>query len=177
MRPRVRPHSVGSPQKNRPLEDSGSTQKFFFSAATAKAFTTVFAGRAFTRTSLPNIILLPALVAGFTRVLILVKPGRVNTPLLFTSSAAMRARVSMAFVATFLFSSHAPAIASAKPPFDMGLPVAFALTTAFMAGAFAFMAVALVAAAFEARFGSITAELEGAKGQIANRQCPHLSPH
>merc|ERR1719408_595695 len=131
-------------------------QKFFFSAATGKAFTTVFAGLAFTRTSLPNIIFFPALVAGFVRVLILAKPGMVKTPLFFTSTAPMRARLSMAWEATFLLSSHVPAIASAKPPFDMGRPVFFALTTAFMAGAFvAFMAAAFVATTFVARFGSI----------------------
>merc|ERR1719150_1833730 len=60
-------------------------QMDFFSAAVQNAFTTVFAGFAFTTTVFPNISLLPALVAGFTRVLIMQSPGMVNLPALFTS--------------------------------------------------------------------------------------------
>merc|ERR1712006_76963 len=61
----------------------------FFSAAAGKTFTTVFAGFALTLTSLPNIVLTPALVAGFVRVLMRHKPGMANTPVFFTSFAAM----------------------------------------------------------------------------------------
>merc|ERR1712025_384153 len=56
----------------------------FLSAETTKAFTTVLAGRAFTTTSLPNIMRLPAFVAGFTRVLTMHTPGTTNLPAFFT---------------------------------------------------------------------------------------------
>merc|ERR1712110_914824 len=45
-------------------------QMLFLIAATGNAFTTVLAALALTITSFPNSIFLPALVAGFTRVLI-----------------------------------------------------------------------------------------------------------
>merc|ERR1712032_948713 len=62
-----------------------AAQMLCFKAATGKAFTIFRAGFAFTTTTFPKTSLLPALVAGFMRVLILQSPGRVNTPLLFTS--------------------------------------------------------------------------------------------
>merc|ERR1712008_74550 len=55
-------------------------QIWALNAATAKALTTVLAGFAFTIVSLPNITFLVALVAGFLLVLILARPGMVNTP-------------------------------------------------------------------------------------------------
>merc|ERR1712129_691539 len=58
-----------------------------FNAATGNALTTVLAGFAFTSVSLPKMILLVALVAGFLRVLILARPGMVNTPVFFASAA------------------------------------------------------------------------------------------
>merc|ERR1712061_4109 len=64
------------------------TQTDFLSAATAKALTMVFAGLALTITILPKISLLPALVAGFRRVLIMHKPGIVHFPFFFTSCEA-----------------------------------------------------------------------------------------
>merc|ERR1719436_1443256 len=101
----------------------GRVQMLRFRAATANAFTTVFAGFAFTMTVLPNISRDPALVAGFTLVLILQRPGMVNTPLLFTSLAAISARQLMAFVHCDLLSSHCAASASASPPFVIDAPL------------------------------------------------------
>merc|ERR1719150_1496439 len=59
-------------------------QTLLFNADTGKALTTVLAGLAFTITSLPNTSLFPAFVAGFNRVLIMQRPGKVNLPTLFT---------------------------------------------------------------------------------------------
>merc|ERR1712137_825456 len=64
-------------------------QNSSFSAFAAKAFTTVFAGLAFTSTTLPNISRLPALVAAFLRVLIMHSPGTTNLPLFLVSCAAI----------------------------------------------------------------------------------------
>merc|ERR1712149_96998 len=64
-------------------------QTCFFSAATGKAFTIVLAGFAFTLVSLPNIILTPAFVAGFVRVLMRQRPGTVKIPAFLTSAVAM----------------------------------------------------------------------------------------
>merc|ERR1712072_1618208 len=50
---------------------AATVQTLAFRAATGKAFTTFFAGLAFTMTTLPKTSLLPAFVAGFIRVLIL----------------------------------------------------------------------------------------------------------
>merc|ERR1719249_454521 len=59
--------SRGTPTANRHAEEphpaKQGAQMDFFSAAVQNAFTTVFAGFAFTTTVLPNISLLPALVA------------------------------------------------------------------------------------------------------------------
>merc|ERR1712226_1032737 len=63
-------------------------QNCFLRADTAKAFTTVLAGFALTIVILPKISLFPALVAGFTRVLILQSPGSVKMPFFFTSAVA-----------------------------------------------------------------------------------------
>eukprot|EP00974_Lingulodinium_polyedra_P055195 5306498-Lingulodinium_polyedra.AAC.1 len=58
---------------------------FFWRAIAGNAFTTFLASLALTTTVLPKISLLPALVAGFVRVLISRSPGIVNTPELWTS--------------------------------------------------------------------------------------------
>merc|ERR1712039_532316 len=81
------------------------TQIEFFSAATAKALTTVLAGFAFTITSLPKISFLPAFVAGFMRVLIMHRPGIVHFPVFFTSCVATLVRVSSTLVTCDFFSS------------------------------------------------------------------------
>merc|ERR1740129_519546 len=98
------------------------TQMLCFKDATANALTTVFAGFAFTTTSLPNIILFPALVAGLTLVLILHSPWTVNNPLLFTSLAPTSARTPMSFEQIDFFKSVFAASASARTPFDIGAP-------------------------------------------------------
>merc|ERR1719422_1473664 len=90
-------------------------QMDFFSAPTGNAFTTVLAGLAFTTISLPKAITLPALVAGFTRVLIMQSPGMVNLPAFFTSFVATVARVFKIFAASDFLSSYAVAMASARP--------------------------------------------------------------
>merc|ERR1719402_1807340 len=89
-------------------------QNAFFSDATANALTTVFAGLAFTIVSLPKIFFFPALVAGFLRVLILQRPGKVKTLIFFSSAVAISARLARTFVASFFLSSHPVARASAK---------------------------------------------------------------
>merc|ERR1712032_237682 len=78
-------------------------QTDFFSAATAKALTMVLAGLAMT--IFPKISLLPALVAGFMRVLIMHKPGIVHFPAFFTSEVATLASVSRTLVTCDFFSS------------------------------------------------------------------------
>merc|ERR550525_1642658 len=80
-------------------------QKAFFNADTGNAFTTVLAGLAFTMTTLPKTSLLPALVAGFKRVLIMHKPGSTNLPALFTCCVPISAKLFTAFAHTAFFSS------------------------------------------------------------------------
>merc|ERR1719324_1752867 len=61
----------------------------FLRAAAGNALTIVLAGLAATFTSLPNMFLTPAFVAGFMRVLIRHNPGILKTPVFFTSFAAI----------------------------------------------------------------------------------------
>jgi len=89
-------------------------QIWAFNAATAKALTTVLAGFAFTIVSLPNITFLVALVAGFLLVLILARPGMVNTPAFFTSAVPTSANEARSLVTTPFFSSAPVASASAS---------------------------------------------------------------
>merc|ERR1740129_1790863 len=81
-------------------------QMLAFRAATGNAFTTFFAGLALMMVILPNISLLPALVAGFMRVLMRQRPGKVKTPDFFTSAVPISARMLMTLLATDFFSSH-----------------------------------------------------------------------
>merc|ERR1712125_94321 len=128
--PRARPsparHSVGFPQGpfrcEEPAELANLTQNWFFSAATANAFTTVFAGFAFTIVTFPNISRLPAFVAGFTRVFTRQSPGTVKTEFFFSSAAATPARASMTFAAWDFLSSHVPARDSARAPLVIAFP-------------------------------------------------------
>merc|ERR1719188_723332 len=113
------------------------TQMLFFKAATQKALTTVLAGFAFTMVSFPKISLLPALVAGFTRVLIITNPGMVNLPLFFTSLVATSAKLSSTLFTTAGFCSVAAASAAAMPLFDKAAPALAAFFIAFIAGAMA----------------------------------------
>merc|ERR1712138_304796 len=125
----------------------GFAQMDFLSAATGKAFTTVLAGFAATLTSLPNINRLPALVAGFFLVLIIIKPGSTNLPTLFTCVAPTSASASMIFEHSAFFISQAVASASAMAPFPRAAPAALGLAffafiafIAFIAFGAAFMA-------------------------------------
>merc|ERR1711978_296290 len=90
-----------------------STQMLAFRAATGKALTIFFAGLALTMHILPKISFLPALVAGFTRILRRQRPGMVKMPSFFTAAVAISARLAIALVATAFFSSHFVARASA----------------------------------------------------------------
>merc|ERR1719281_2028991 len=86
----------------------------FLSAATGKAFTTVFAGFAFTLVSLPKIILVHAFVAGLVLVLMRHRPGMVNTPVFLTSFVATVTRLfRMGFDETH-YISHGRAVAIAE---------------------------------------------------------------
>merc|ERR1719265_1891878 len=107
----------------RSLSSTGN-QMDFLSADTGNAFTTVFAGLAATTTSLPNINLFPALVAGFFLVLIMTKPGMTNLPTLLTCFAPISARASTILEQSDFFTSDAAARASAMPPLDSALPAA-----------------------------------------------------
>merc|ERR1719486_648449 len=123
--------SVTTPSLNCNVRDT--YQMDFLIAATGKAFTTVRAGLAATTTSLPNIILLPFLVAGFFLVLIMQSPGMTNLPALFTCTAPTLASASRIFVHWDFFVSVAVAIASAMPPFERDTCLAFMAFFAFMA--------------------------------------------
>merc|ERR1719197_175258 len=99
------------------------------------ALTTVFAGCAFTFTSLPNIILVPAFVAGFTRVLMRKRFGTLKIPFFFTSAAAMATKLSSTSRQTFAFNSCSSAMAAVKALFVMALLLflAFIALGAFIA--------------------------------------------
>merc|ERR1739845_159663 len=101
-------------------------------AATGKAFTTVLAGFAFTFISWPKAILTPALVAGFTRVLILQSPGIVKMPVFFTSVVARVAKLSRSPEHTFAFISCCSASVLIRAPFVMTLLPDFMDFIAFM---------------------------------------------
>merc|ERR1712190_410463 len=78
----------------------GDPQNSSLSAFAGKALTMVFAGFAFTMTTLPKISRFPALVAFFWRVLIITTPGITNLPFFFASVVAMLARVLKAVLMT-----------------------------------------------------------------------------
>merc|ERR1719152_851619 len=119
-------------------------QTLFFRAATAKALTMVLAGLAFTRTSLPKAMRLPALVAGLCLVLIMQTPGITNLPVPFTSLLAISAKASSTLLISDLFFSTAAPRASAMAPLLMDLApfMAFMPFMAFIAF-FAIVAVAV----------------------------------
>merc|ERR1719343_844299 len=99
-------------------------QMLAFNAAAGNALTTVLAGFALTIVSLPNMILLVALVAGFLRVLILARPGIVNTPFFFTSAAPISPNAPKSLVTTLFFSSALVASESARAPLVMAFAAA-----------------------------------------------------
>merc|ERR1719382_1774152 len=94
-------------------------------AAAGNAFTIFLAGLALTMVILPKISLLPALVAGFMRVLMRHSPGKEKMPAFFTSAVAISARLLMTLEARDFFSSHFVATASAMAPLVMALLPAF----------------------------------------------------
>merc|ERR1711972_877360 len=104
------------------------------SAAAGNAFTTVFAGLALTMHTLPNISLLPALVAGFTRVLILHRPAMLKAPFFLTSAVTASARPAMYSRTIFGFTSHLVATAAINAPLLMA---AFPFMAFFMGGSIA----------------------------------------
>merc|ERR1719248_410364 len=102
-----------------------SSQICFLRAATAKAFTTVFAGFAFTLVSLPNITFTHAFVAGLVLVLIRQTPGMVNTPDFLTSLVATVTRLFKMLEQAFVFKPCSVAMAFNKAPFVIAFAPAF----------------------------------------------------
>merc|ERR1712226_214755 len=97
----------------------GDPQNSSLSAFAGKAFTTVFAGFAFTMTTLPKTSRFPALVAFFWRVLIITTPGITTLPFFFVSVVAMLARVLKAVLITPFFTSQLSASAAVRAPLVM----------------------------------------------------------
>merc|ERR1719261_2224192 len=133
----------------------GFAQMAFLIAATGKAFTTVLAGFAATVTSLPNMRRLPAFVAGFFLVLIMIRPGSTNLPALFTWVAPTSASASMIFEHSAFFISQAVARASAMAPFPRATPAALGLAFMGFLAFIAFMAFIVFATAFIAFIAAI----------------------
>merc|ERR1711924_121321 len=90
---------------------SWSSQICFFSAATGKALTTVFAGFALTLVSLPNITLTHAFVAGLALVLMRQMPGSVKTPFFLTSLVPTDTRLFKTLEQDFVFKPCSVAMA------------------------------------------------------------------
>merc|ERR1712146_299182 len=106
------------------------------SAATAKAFTTVFAGFALTFLSSPNIILTHAFVAGLVLVLMRQMPGIVKMPVFLTSFVATVTRLFKMLEKSLVFISFSVASNFSKAPFDMAFELlAFIDFMAFFMGA------------------------------------------
>merc|ERR1719160_2217193 len=101
------------------------TQICFFNAATGYALTMVFAGRALTLVSLPNITLTPALVAGLVRVFKRHRPGIVKMPFFLTSWVATATKLLTTSEHTFCFKPCSVARALVTAPLVMALPPAF----------------------------------------------------
>merc|ERR1719282_1651383 len=115
-RPRTLEAAGGVPGSNAQSVCKAGAQNSSFSTLAGKTFTTVLAGFALTRTTLPNISLLPAFVAGFMRVLIVTRSGILNFPFFFVSATAMLANVLSALLATARFTSQLSAIAAKRAP-------------------------------------------------------------
>merc|ERR1719352_283202 len=139
----------------KPKRKCSVAQMDFLSAATGNAFTTVLAGFAATVTSLPNMSRLPALVAGFFLVLIIIKPGSTNLPALFTCVAPTSASASMIFEHSAFFNSHAVVRASAMAPFPRAAPAALGLAFIGFLAFIAFIAFIVFATAFIAFIAAI----------------------
>merc|ERR1719478_551238 len=102
-------------------------------AATAKAFTTVLAGLAFTFLISPKISFVQAFVAGLTLVLMRQRPGMVKTPVFFTSFAAMSPRLLRIAEHSLFFMLCSVARVEIKAPFVITAPLFFAVFMAFIA--------------------------------------------
>merc|ERR1719421_2154816 len=100
---------------------SWSSQICFLSAATGKAFTTVFAGFALTLVSLPNITFTHAFVAVLMRQI----PGSVKMPVFFTSFVARAARLVITPEQAFCFKPCSVAMAFVNAPFVIAFALAF----------------------------------------------------
>merc|ERR1719213_1319947 len=102
----------------------------------ANAFTTFFAGAAFTLISFPNAILVPAFLAGFSRSLIIVSPGIVILPDDFRASGTSSSRAPMTALHSFF----------ATPDFDAKLSntAVLVMVAPFLDTAFAFITFTIV---------------------------------
>merc|ERR1712165_525865 len=83
--------------------------------------TTFLAGFAFTTTTLPNISLLPAFVAGLVFSFNIARPGTVNLPVDLTSFVPTAARLASTFLQSPPFKPVAAAIAAVMPDWDMAV--------------------------------------------------------
>merc|ERR1719408_433735 len=131
------PRRVSMSQHPIHTETYGETPRFLqapqmlsFRALTQNAFTTVFAGFAFTFCILPNISLVVAFVAAFFLVLIVTKPGIVNLPFA-TSPKARSVSAAITLEQSDFFCPVAVASASAIPLFGRARTPFFFMT--FMA--------------------------------------------
>merc|ERR1719240_349773 len=91
-------------------------------------FTRVFAGFAFTNTSLPKAIRFPAFVAGFFFSLIIVIPGMVNFPEAFSSPGIRDSRAPKTAFTSFFLMPELASIAPKTSPFGIARPFAAVLT-------------------------------------------------
>ena len=81
----------------------------------------VLAGFALHSVPTPNATLIPALVVGLRRVLMLQRPGIVKMPFFLTCAVATAAKLSKSPVQTFVFNSCFSARALKSTPFVMPL--------------------------------------------------------
>merc|ERR1719182_1009441 len=104
-----------------------------FRAFTAKHLTTVCAAFAFSFTSLPKAIRLPAFLAALCLVLTMQMPGITNLPVFLVSDVASSARASKIFPISDFLLSVAVAKASAMPPLEIDFTLFIAFMPFFMA--------------------------------------------
>merc|ERR1719352_2262032 len=94
----------------------------------------VRAGFAFTLISLPKASRVPALVAGFTRVLMRQRPGTEKTPQRFTSLVPRVVMLLMNSETCFCFKECSPASCFAMAPLVIALVAAFMVFMVLMGG-------------------------------------------
>merc|ERR1719182_93391 len=112
-----------------------------FRAFTAKHLTTVCAAFAFTFTSLPKAIRLPAFLAALCLVLTMQMPGMTNFPVFLVSLVASSARASKIFPISDFLLSVAVAKASAMPPLEIDFTLFMAFFIPFFMAFIAFLAI------------------------------------